>query len=148
MKKSFLLLVGILLLAGIGSVEADVINAASCLQSDVQTAIDSAANDDIVQIPDGTCTWVRGPGWGDAAVYVTDKNITLRGNGQYVVDGSHIDTGTWPLTINFDIVDGSCLRITGTSDQFIRVTGIHFAGSVPGGTSRFGALEIGPSNEA
>lgn len=53
--------------------KAAIINAASCSQSDVQTAINSASSGDTVFVPAGQCTWSSG---------VTIPNrVTLRGAG-------------------------------------------------------------------
>jgi hypothetical protein len=127
---------------------AATILANSCSQQDVQAAIDSAIDGDVVQIPDGSCTWTTSGAWGEAAVYITDKAVTLRGNGVYEVDSAHHDTGNWPLTITLNIQDGSGIEISGSSGQKIRVTGIYFTGSVAGGTSGFGAVGISSSNKA
>ncbi len=56
---------------------AAIIDADSCSQSDVQTAIDSANIGDTVNVPSGECTW------GDSGSYVSvNKAITLQGAGQ------------------------------------------------------------------
>ncbi len=77
MKKSFTLPVLFLLFAaGYKSVQAAIINAATCSQTDVQAAVNSAANGDVVQVPAGTCTW-------NTAVVIPDnKKITLQGAGK------------------------------------------------------------------
>lgn len=56
MKKLFLILI-ILLITFPRICWSATINAASCSQTDVQTAINSASNGDTVQIPAGACTW-------------------------------------------------------------------------------------------
>ncbi len=62
---------------------AATVNASSCSQSSVATAISSAANGDVVQVPAGTCSWsglsiakpihLKGAGVGQT-------NITVAGN--------------------------------------------------------------------
>jgi hypothetical protein len=57
------------------SAQGATINAASCEQTDVQAAIDSANSGDIVIIPSGECTW-------SGSVSIPDaKKITLQGSG-------------------------------------------------------------------
>lgn len=80
----------------------DVVYAASCSLSDVQAAIDSAENGDIVQIPAGTCYWNGN--------ILTWKEIHLRGEGPTLTiirkasdeRGLFIYEGTWdsPSTPN------------------------------------------------
>lgn len=66
---------GALLLTLIASPSlASIINAASCSQTHVQTAVNSAVNGDTVLVPAGTCTW-------NSAVSITNKTITLTGAG-------------------------------------------------------------------
>lgn len=54
---------------------AATINAASCSQSDVQTAIDSAVSGDIVVVPSGICAWTS------PITIPHSKKITLQGAG-------------------------------------------------------------------
>ncbi len=49
------------------------IRACSCNQTDVQAAIDSAANGDVIELPAGNCIWTNG-------VYIT-KDIRILGSG-------------------------------------------------------------------
>jgi len=63
------------LLVFIKGVSAATINALSCSQADVQTAIDSADSEDSVNIPSGTCTWSTGISIPDS------KDIMLKGAG-------------------------------------------------------------------
>ena len=121
---------------------AATIYANSCSQQDVQAAINSASDGDTVVIPDGSCTW-------STPVTIT-KSITLQGGGSYSVNANHEDTGNWPLTITFSSLPNyrSGIEISGVSGAFIRITGIHFSGSVPGGTSGHGAIMVETSNEA
>lgn len=50
------------------------INAASCSQTDVQSAINAAADGDRVLVPAGSCTWTTTISW-------SGKDLTLEGNG-------------------------------------------------------------------
>lgn len=76
---------------------AATINAASCMQSDVQSAINSASSGDTVLVPSGNCTW--------SAPVNLNKNITLMGNGSIntkvtwnTTGFAIIATGTWRIT--------------------------------------------------
>lgn len=76
---------------------AATINAASCMQSDVQSAINSASSGDTVLVPSGSCTW--------SAQVTLNKNITLMGNGSINTKVTWntpgfaiIATGTWRIT--------------------------------------------------
>jgi hypothetical protein len=62
------------LLGSAYSASAATITAASCAQSAVQSAINSAADGDTVVVPAGTCTW-------SSTVNVNNKTIILRGAG-------------------------------------------------------------------
>ena len=82
------------------------ISAASCSQSDVQAAINSASTGDTVLVPAGNCTWTTQTAY-TSSVSVT-KAIVLKGAGidQTVIhDGTNIDER--PLDIN------SGARVTG-----------------------------------
>jgi hypothetical protein len=113
-----------------------VIYATSCSQKHVQTAINVAATGDTVVVPNGDCTW--------STSVTINKAITLKGKGIYSVDASHADTGEWPLTIRLSGISG--IVVQGASGQDIRVTGFHFTGSCPGGTSHGGAVYLPASN--
>lgn len=103
----------------VSNANAATIYAASCSQSDVQAAIDSASNGDNVLVPAGECTWTTvGDTW---SVEVSGKSITLRGAG---IDQTIINDGTGkygerePLAIR--VANG------------IRVTGFTFKGMESG----------------
>jgi len=84
LKFASLLVAFVALLNTGNQVAAATINAASCSQGDVQSAINSAANGDVVLVPPGNCTWnslsiskgihLKGAGVGSS-------NITLAGSG-------------------------------------------------------------------
>lgn len=56
------------------SSKADTHTAASCSQANIQSAIDAAADEDIVSIPAGSCVWTTGVSW-------ANKNISVVGAG-------------------------------------------------------------------
>ena len=68
---------------------ATTINAASCSQSAVQTAINSAVGGDTVVVPIGSCTWT-------ASVSISGKGIRLLGPDQGQRD-HHAQRGDQPL---------------------------------------------------
>jgi hypothetical protein len=94
--------------------------AATCNTSDVQTAINAAAEGDTVTIPAGTCTWTSG-------VTISGKGITVTGAGAgriiaYTPDTHTIATGTLTVTIGgfspgisgTSILTGETLRVSET----------------------------------
>lgn len=115
------------------------INAASCSYSDVQSAINSANNDDIVEIPNGVCTWT--------STITIDKSIKLKGSGSYAISDDHQDIGNWPLTITLSNVQ-SGIEITCSTDETVEVSGIHFNGGCGGGASSYGAIRITSRNSS
>jgi len=88
----------------ISQAQAALINAASCSQANVQSAINSASNGDTVGIPTGTCTWTSG-------ISLT-KRITLQGSG----------IGSTIITYS----DGTLFVTSGESANNFRITGIEF----------------------
>ena len=78
MKKTIIPIMFMVLLFNttfISNVNAVIINATTCSQANVQTAINSAATGDIVVVPPGKCSW-------NANVIISDdKKITLKGAG-------------------------------------------------------------------
>jgi hypothetical protein len=77
------------------------INAASCSQANVQSAINAAANGDTVAIPAGSCSWSSSVSW-------TNKDITVQGAGI----GNTVITGSGLFSINQTKTPASW-RITG-----------------------------------
>jgi hypothetical protein len=106
--------------------------------ADVQAAIDVAVDGDTVVIPSGNPTW--------STTVTVDKGITLEGGGSYSVNGSHNDTGTWPLTINLNVGTNNGISIDVTTGTKVRVTGIYFTGTAAYGETGAGCIGIATSN--
>jgi hypothetical protein len=114
------LLYALLLVTFLGKeANANTLNAASCNLSDVQAAINSAAEGDTVTIPSGTCVWTSG-------VTISGKGITIQGAGSGRIiaydNGAEVLTvGTGTQTVNIagyspgfsssSITPGETLRI-------------------------------------
>ena len=91
--RTKLLLFSLILLCLATPTQAADINAASCSDTDVQAAVDSAVNGDRVLVPPGTCTWNTG-------VDIIDKGITLEGAGIGVTTIINGRVGGFDLDIN------------------------------------------------
>ena len=92
---------------------SSVIHAASCSQTDVQAAIDTASDGDFVLIPAGHCTWTT-PASNEPSVTINQKGITLLGAGidqTVITDGTTTEWNETPLRV--DGVEGKPFRITG-----------------------------------
>ncbi|HIH10065.1 MAG TPA: hypothetical protein HA254_05360 [Candidatus Diapherotrites archaeon] len=89
----------------------NTINAASCSQEDVQSAIESASEGDTIAVPDGSCTWPR-------AVQIT-KPLTIMGAGSGP-DGTKLIAGT--------VLNNGFFYITGFTSltELVRITGFDF----------------------
>lgn len=75
MRRKKLLLFSLFFFHGLATpAQAADISASSCSRADVQAAINSAVDGDLVLVPSGNCTW-------SAQVTVTNKGITLEGAG-------------------------------------------------------------------
>jgi len=88
------------------------IDATTCEQADVQSAMDSASDGDIVNIPPGTCIWNS---------YVTvSKEISIIGSGTNIIDyGFYIPAGTnnWRISgINWSTSSGITAAIRIAAD--------------------------------
>lgn len=110
LKFALLLLSVIFPLAVIS--EAAVINAASCNQEDVQSAIDAANDGDTVNVPAGSCTITT-------QITVTNKNITIKGAG---IDAT---------TFNANIISGTRPGVFKITTKPARITGFTFNGTAP-----------------
>ena len=95
-----------------------IINAASCNQLDVQNAIDSASDGDIVSVPAGDCIWAN-------RVEIIGKGITIQGSGV----GQTIIKNQISGTSGYD----SLFRVVGENGKSWRITGFEFV-EVPGYT--------------
>jgi hypothetical protein len=81
------------------------VSAASCNSSDVQSAIDRAAEGQTVSIPAGSCTWTAG-------VKISGKGITLHGAGAgriiaYSPSALSIGVGSKTMAVTSTLVSGS-----------------------------------------
>lgn len=97
---------------------ADIITAASCSQNDVQAAIYSAKDGDIVLVPEGSAVWIS-PIDGIPAVEIKDKSITLRGAG---IDKTFICDSTDGIWAEWGF------RIIESEGKTFRITGFTFSG--------------------
>ena len=72
--KLFLVLLFCCNFTYVAKVNAATIHATSCSQSDMQSAISSASDGDMIIVPSGNCTWT-------SAVTLSGKAITIQGAG-------------------------------------------------------------------
>jgi hypothetical protein len=90
---------------------AATINATSCNQSQVATAISSANTGDTIVIPAGTCTWTT--------TLAVSKSITLQGQGvnsTVIVDGiTAPSSGAKPPAIRWTVSGNALNRLTGVT---------------------------------
>lgn len=86
--------------------DSQTITAASCNDSDVQAAVNSASDGDTVAIPAGTCTWLTGVSW-------TDKKISVIGAGA----SSTIINATAGFSVTINNVAEAAWRISGLTMQ-------------------------------
>jgi hypothetical protein len=95
-------------------------SAASCSNTDVQSAINSAAAGDTVLVPAGNCTWT-------GAVAISGKALTLRGAGIGVT------------TITDGVAPGAMLTAAASSTNFVDISGFTFVKGADksGGTIAF-----------
>ncbi|GBE19284.1 protein metal binding site [archaeon BMS3Abin17] len=100
-----------------------IINAASCSQSDVQAAIDSASDGDTVLVPEGSCVW-------NSSVLVT-KGIILQGAGidKTLITNGIINTGAGDFLIS---IAPSVLA----DNPYVEITGFTFDANSEGGCIR------------
>jgi hypothetical protein len=144
----------------VGTLHAANHAAATCNTSDVQTAINAAAEGDTVTIPAGTCTWTSG-------VTISGKGITVTGAGSGRIIAYSSDTltiGIGSKTINVSdasvsnplvITNGETLRISETGNRQNYMTGTvssYSSGSLvmnitsTGGSCGNSSSSISPSN--
>ena len=72
----------------------------SCTVTSFKSLLSAAAPGDSIRIANGTHDWQTN---GATTQPILDKEITVYGSGQYEVDGSHNDIGTWPVTLNVNV---------------------------------------------
>lgn len=114
--------------------KANTFTATTCNTSDVQSAINSAAEGDTVIIPAGTCTWTSG-------VTTSGKGIIIQGAGSgriiaYTAATLTVATGTQSLAITLTgtptttISSGETLRIseTGSRSNWMQGTVTSYSG--------------------
>jgi hypothetical protein len=127
-RKFFLCAVVAIASSGAG---AQMINAKSCSQSDVQSALKSvAANGTTVVIPSGSCSWTGNLN------FSTPYSFTLQGQSAVTASDSHGNPTAFKDSTN--ITDGQpgtggnsailSISLTGNSGQVVRMTGITFHG--------------------
>lgn len=126
-KICFLFVVAAIIASG---ARAQVINAKSCSQSDVQSALNSvAANGTTVMVPPGNCTWSGNLN------FSTSYSFTLQGQSTVTASDSHGNPTSFSDVTN--ITDGQSgsgtsailsIGLTGSSTQVVRMTGISFHG--------------------
>ena len=99
--------------------KAATINAASCSQANVQSAINAAASGDTVNVPSGTCTW-------SSTVNINGKTVVLTGAG---VDVTNITAATNNLIVLGGTPSNQSSRVTGftfnltNGDTAVYITG-------------------------
>lgn len=96
---------------------ASILQAASCSAPDVQAAIDSAQDGDVVLVPAGSCTWST---WrqGYASVRIVDKSLTVRGAGRLATVIRCDAENTWQgaeeeVCLYTDVPEGKSFRVSG-----------------------------------
>jgi hypothetical protein len=118
-------------LLGCSGAQARTLTAPSCATADVQTAINTASNGDIVAIPSGTCSWTSG-------VVINGKAITLLGAGSGRIIGQSETTvvagtgsKTWTTQSGLTIASGQTVRVSRLGDraQFMEGVVTSYAGT-------------------
>jgi hypothetical protein len=127
----WMLIAGVLAALSSPSARANTLNPPSCSQSDVQAAINSAANGDTVAVPAGSCTW-------SSQVAISGKGLTLIGATTCTGSGDPRQNNlacTDNTSITLTYASDAALLISGSSAaNFDRVTGFTFVDGT-GGTS-------------
>lgn len=109
---------------------ATAINAASCSQPAVQTALNQATTGDTVAIPAGTCTW-------SSPMTISNLGITLTGAGAgqtIIIDGVPQSSGT---AVQISVPSGKSFRITGMTIQAQSALNITTFLYIYGGSTNF-----------
>jgi hypothetical protein len=117
----------ILFVAAVSPLQAGTINAASCSQSNVQAAINQAAQGDTVVIPAGSCAWTASVTWN------APPDVVLQGAGNNSLGG-----GDLTIITDNSTNAASLLQINTSSLGKFRMTGITFKGGI--GTVKWGGI--------
>ena len=117
MRKPINWFISASLIAGLfaySETHAATINAASCSQSDVSSAISSSSNGDTVNIPNGSCSWTSG--------ISTSKEIVIRAQNY-----TPTDQGTMTRSVTITNNSGSPLFSMTSGNSFhVQISGIRF----------------------
>lgn len=145
-------LFSILLLSIVACAEANAqttIRAASCNESDVQTALGKVSTDgSIVAIPAGNCTWTT------PLQATLSHSLTIQGAGaESATDQGASTTGTDQTTIqdgiNHSSGDPSVMSFTTTAGKTFRLTGIAFVWNSSNTTTTYsGELRIAGASQS
>ncbi|MBN2459906.1 hypothetical protein JXB28_06500, partial [Candidatus Woesearchaeota archaeon] len=111
-------------------VSAATINAASCSSADVQAAVNSAVDGDIISIPTGACTWSNN------VTIPNTKGLTLSGQGpgNTVISGPaspkfilNVRSGYYAELNNMEFRGpGRCIEVAGSGTNVFRITRLKF----------------------
>lgn len=107
--KTCIFLSGLFTLLCTDPIFADALSASSCSREHVQSAIDQAADGDVVQVPAGSCAW-------SDRVTISNKRVTLMGAG---IDKTIIETL---------VSSGFNAALWIDSNKPVRVSGFTFTG--------------------
>src|SRR5947207_2986348 len=107
-----------LLVTGAVTLNAAVINPASCNASDVQAALNIATAGAIVSIPAGTCHWTSGISW------VAPANVMVQGAGNLSVVGG----GDATVIVDDYVSNTPLMTITTNATGTFRFAGLTIVG--------------------
>ncbi|MBW2528214.1 MAG: hypothetical protein JRI23_28820 [Deltaproteobacteria bacterium] len=123
----------------VSAAHAETITASSCEAADVQAAIESAADDDVVQIPAGECTWTVPVTIGEVVdwdpITFSSPRITLQGAGM----------GETVIHVDMDSSDDA-LVVKSEPGNPARVTSMTFTGAKNEGRCQRG-IDMGGAAE-
>jgi hypothetical protein len=119
-----------LLLAAASAEAAPVVNAASCEQAAVQTALNAiAADGTTVQVPAGNCTWTGPVDLSTKFSFVLQGKSTVTASDAHGNPSAFMDATT--ITDGQSVMQGPAIlsiSLTGSASQVVRMTGISFHG--------------------
>ena len=122
------------------NVNAATINATSCSQNDVQTAINSASDGDTVIVPAGICTWTTIHQNTPAVTIPNTKGITLLGAGidqTIIIDNTDTDS-------NKEVA----IKVSGSIGRPFRISGFTIDNGGKGTSYNDGGMSIGGNCDA